>query len=236
MRDEICKLCEIGQKSYYVWKNKNHIKLIKLLEKYFTKEDLVEFLQTGKIQKFEKLEFSQNLLSHYRDSYFSYIHSKMRHINSLHDYILRYYFQYLYYLKTHLHQFEISKRPFHAAAISFALKQKNEFSQNEIDSFHLFIDLVDFLDDEAGMWFYFSYLLQNDMSDFLEGVDLSPFLKNGKIVSFEIDDQKDYTDKELEEIANSLETKNPISVQGLDHYYFYHCYNNIAPYSIAEVE
>ena len=53
MRDIICDICEIGEKSYYVWKNKSHKKLIELIEKYFTKEDLQEFLQTGKIKKYD---------------------------------------------------------------------------------------------------------------------------------------------------------------------------------------
>jgi len=62
MRDVICNICNIGQKSYYVWKNKTHTILIKLLEKYFNENELIEFLETGKIKKFESADFLQNLV------------------------------------------------------------------------------------------------------------------------------------------------------------------------------
>lgn len=47
------KLLNISEKSYYRWKAKDHIFLIKLLEKYFLDEEIEEFLLTGKIQKFD---------------------------------------------------------------------------------------------------------------------------------------------------------------------------------------
>lgn len=53
MRKTISELCNIGEKSYYVWKNKSHTKLIALLEKYFSEEELQEFIETGKIEKLE---------------------------------------------------------------------------------------------------------------------------------------------------------------------------------------
>ena len=57
LRDKICELCEIGQKSYYVWKNKNHVKLIALLEKYFTKEDLEEVSKCGyRLESYRKMD------------------------------------------------------------------------------------------------------------------------------------------------------------------------------------
>lgn len=53
MRDELCQLLEIGPKSYYVWKNKIHSKLISFLEKYLSEQDIKEFLEHGSIEKFE---------------------------------------------------------------------------------------------------------------------------------------------------------------------------------------
>jgi hypothetical protein len=53
MRNIISKLCNISEKSYYVWKNKSHTTLIELLERYFTKDELDEWINTGKIEKFE---------------------------------------------------------------------------------------------------------------------------------------------------------------------------------------
>lgn len=46
-------LLEISENSYYRWKKKDHIKLITLIEKYFTTKDLEEFIEIGKITRIE---------------------------------------------------------------------------------------------------------------------------------------------------------------------------------------
>ena len=50
------KILETSENSYFRWKKKDHVILVNLLEKYFTKEDLKEFLVAGKITKFENLK------------------------------------------------------------------------------------------------------------------------------------------------------------------------------------
>ncbi|ABB44909.1 hypothetical protein Suden_1632 [Sulfurimonas denitrificans DSM 1251] len=57
------QILEISEKSFYRWKNKDHVVLVTLLEKYFTKEDLEEFFESGKI---ERLDFFKKL-----DSFFN---------------------------------------------------------------------------------------------------------------------------------------------------------------------
>ncbi len=52
MKKIILKILDIADKTYYNWKNEKK-PIINLLEKYFTKEDLQEFTETGKIQKQE---------------------------------------------------------------------------------------------------------------------------------------------------------------------------------------
>lgn len=55
MREVITKLLSFGsQNTYYQWKKQNR-PIIKFLEKYFSKEELEEFLNTGKINKLENL-------------------------------------------------------------------------------------------------------------------------------------------------------------------------------------
>lgn len=54
MVSQIVKLCMFSRNSYYVWKREER-PIISLLEKYFTKEDLQEFLEYGTI---EKLQFA----------------------------------------------------------------------------------------------------------------------------------------------------------------------------------
>ncbi len=49
------KILEVSENSYYRWKSKDHTVLMNLLEKYFSENDLQEFLETGKIQNQERL-------------------------------------------------------------------------------------------------------------------------------------------------------------------------------------
>ncbi|MCT7486547.1 hypothetical protein N5T98_07295 [Aliarcobacter cryaerophilus] len=46
-------LLEISENSYYRWKKKDHVRLVNLIEKYFTIKDLEEFLETEKISRLE---------------------------------------------------------------------------------------------------------------------------------------------------------------------------------------
>lgn len=49
-------LLNISEKSYYRWKKKDHKTLISLLEMYHSNEEIQEFLETGKISKYERIE------------------------------------------------------------------------------------------------------------------------------------------------------------------------------------
>ena len=58
MRETICKLLDISQTSYYRWKEERAI--IPMLEKYFTEEELSQFLREGKIDKLEQLNIQNS--------------------------------------------------------------------------------------------------------------------------------------------------------------------------------
>lgn len=61
MIETIVKILGVSKNSYWNYKNQQR-PIIFLLEKYFTKEDLEEFLETGKISKFEtNAEYSHDL-------------------------------------------------------------------------------------------------------------------------------------------------------------------------------
>lgn len=49
------KILEVSEKSYYRWKSKDHPILINLIEKYFSDDDLEEFLKTKRIKRFEEI-------------------------------------------------------------------------------------------------------------------------------------------------------------------------------------
>lgn len=74
MKESIKKLLDIADKSYYNYKKQGR-PIIALLEKYFDKEDLEEFLETGKIKKFEKLDFfnihGSSMVRGFFDEYYS---------------------------------------------------------------------------------------------------------------------------------------------------------------------
>ena len=54
-RKLVSNLLGISEKSYYRWKEDRAI--FKLLEMYFSDKNIEEFLNTGKIQKFENIKF-----------------------------------------------------------------------------------------------------------------------------------------------------------------------------------
>ncbi len=60
MKEIICQILGISQGSYYRWKQERLV--INLLEKYCTQEDLEEYLNTGRIERFERsLEYNDEM-------------------------------------------------------------------------------------------------------------------------------------------------------------------------------
>lgn len=57
MKNSIKQILDIADRTLYNWR-KERKPIVLLLEKYFTKEDLEEFLETGKIRRFENYDAS----------------------------------------------------------------------------------------------------------------------------------------------------------------------------------
>lgn len=55
MKEQIKKILDIADKTYYNWKNEN-IPIVAFLIKYFSEDELQEFLETGKIEKQELIK------------------------------------------------------------------------------------------------------------------------------------------------------------------------------------
>lgn len=70
-RKLISNLLGISEKSFYRWKETREI--FKLLEKYFTDDDIQEFLQSGKIKKFEDISDLEALNDEAVNIYSSFI-------------------------------------------------------------------------------------------------------------------------------------------------------------------
>ncbi len=212
--------------TFYNWKKDPKRKIIKFIEKYFTKKELEEFLETGKIDKFEGLKATNNFLASYKNKYFNFLHEKMSRINSLSEYQLQFYFSYLFFIRLHYAQFEIHDHPFYASLARFGLDFKDEMSHYDKDSLHIVYDIVDFLENEK-MWNYFVFLLKNNFEHFVEGIDLNEYFEQDGITlkteSFLNNCGEEPSDEECEEF---LQLKDPLNVDGLDHYYLYHEYNS----------
>lgn len=54
-RDIFMKLFDFSINTYYLWKKQGRL-IFNLLDKYFSKEDLEEFITTGKVSKYEAIE------------------------------------------------------------------------------------------------------------------------------------------------------------------------------------
>lgn len=82
--------------SYYNWANQKR-PVISLLEKYFTKEDLEEFIQTGRISKFEILEDFKMLLQGSKLDYLSFVTNHLKHSKKF-DFFTDFYYRFLVYI------------------------------------------------------------------------------------------------------------------------------------------
>ncbi len=98
----MAKILEISENSYFRWKKKDHVKLITLIEKYFTSDELKEFLDTNRILNFENINYIQNsFIVENKNRYvldFRNINLLFKNIN-LDYYISDFYFYFLSNLK-----------------------------------------------------------------------------------------------------------------------------------------
>lgn len=142
------KLLEISEKSYYVWKKKTHTKLINLIEVNFSKEELDEYLKSGKISKFELLK-EQELTSQYAANY--YINIFLQRIGSIgdntHESFLDLYFSVLVYSKNNIQE-QTAFKPFSVQKSALLYLSKNDFQYEALDyevipSFEAGVELLD---------------------------------------------------------------------------------------------
>lgn len=91
-------LFQFSRQSWNNWK-KEERPIIALLEKYFTKEDLEEFLETGRISKFEIIEEFKWLLQGSKLDYLEFINKHLKHSNKF-DFFTDFYYRFLVYIHT----------------------------------------------------------------------------------------------------------------------------------------
>lgn len=104
MKKQIIELLQISNVSYYRWRkspkregDNKPPKIFDLLEKYFTEQELQEFLDTGKISKFEILEEFKALLQGSKFDYLAFVTKYLQHTNKF-DVFTDFYYRFLVYI------------------------------------------------------------------------------------------------------------------------------------------
>lgn len=104
MKKQIIELLQISNVSYYRWRkspkregDNKPPKIFDLLEKYFTEQELQEFLDSGEISKFEILEEFKALLQGSKFDYLAFVTKYLKHSNEF-DFFTDFYFRFLVYI------------------------------------------------------------------------------------------------------------------------------------------
>lgn len=95
-KETMAELFSTAEGTYYKWKREKR-PIIALLDMYFSKEDLEEFLQTGKISNFEILEEFKMLLQGSKFDYLAFITKYLQHTNKF-DVFTDFYYRFLVYI------------------------------------------------------------------------------------------------------------------------------------------
>ena len=95
------RLFDFNPSTYYRWKEEKR-PIIGLIEEYFSLQDLHEFLETGKISKFEFVEEFKMLLLGSKLDYMEFIYKYLKHSNEF-DFFTDFYYRFLVYVYTLQH-------------------------------------------------------------------------------------------------------------------------------------
>jgi hypothetical protein len=95
-KETMAELFSTAEGTYYKWK-KEQRPIIALLEKYFTREDLEEFLETGRISKFEIVEEFKMILQGSKLDYLGFISKHLKNSNEF-DFFTDFYYRFLVYV------------------------------------------------------------------------------------------------------------------------------------------
>lgn len=187
-------LLEISENSYYRWKKKDHIKLITLIEKYFTTKDLEEFIQSSKINKFENINYIQEYFIETKKD--RYIQNFKDNNSSLmliigNEYIAHFYFDFLTNLKSKKNFFSttdyeyesyiIERYDFNKALSDYIFKNQVkefekkgkqnsieeiiEYSQKQFEHIYNHLSFIQKWDND--MYFFINYLIKTDFQLFI---------------------------------------------------------------------
>lgn len=131
-RDIFMQLFNISVNTYYLWK-KQERPIVKLLEKYFLKEELEEFLNTGKILKYENSKYIvDNFINSNKRIYIDSFTKNYRYgsLDLSHNIFKDFYFNFLISLKDEEY---IKEAGIQQILFSSMYKYLSDKIQNQID-------------------------------------------------------------------------------------------------------
>jgi len=152
--------------TYYSWKKENR-PIISLIDKYFTKEDLEQFLEKGVVQKYEDIDKINNMMDEQRTNYLSFNVNKSISIGTWDNNSLYLYFSFLKFLK----EKHIYFNDFQTSFISYSLSLSDKDKHNNNSYYNIaalnkrIFPFLKWLDSEYGMYHYVTNILQDNLQD-----------------------------------------------------------------------
>lgn len=166
MINTLSRLLGNSPKTISNWKKENR-NIIKLLYKYFSKGDLEEFLETGKINKMENLNEYYQYNSSLRNKYLNYFNKNNSTYSMDEQSTIPFIFGLFVFIKKHGQEFS----NFHSAAISFSLSQYNLVEKTDYGAITAIqkrtLPTLQSLDDIDGMYTYVCSIVNEDLNDLL---------------------------------------------------------------------
>lgn len=166
MRHEevMCSFFNFSAPTYYKRKREGTL-AIKMIEKYFSKEELEEFIETGKIMKMEGLNTLYQHNNNLRNTYINIMSVNCSAYNMDEQSTIPFIFGLYVFLKKFANKFN----NFHEAAISFSLSKYNILQKDDYEAIEAVqkrtIPILSKLDNIDGMYTYICFIVQENLKD-----------------------------------------------------------------------
>lgn len=174
MQKTIAKLFDVHQNTVSNWKKENKPGL-NLIFKYFSKQELEEFLETGKIEKFDYIDsYLKNLKSKCLSIYRKIERIEIKYKNQAVDYAdismfstPNYYLLYvLPFFKKHEEEIKLfDSNKFKINFFNLALTHHFEFRNNGIKESYVTFQILEILDELSNTELYYFFNKFNIMED-----------------------------------------------------------------------
>ena len=185
-KETMAAIFSTAEGTYYKWKREKR-PIIALLEKYFTKQDLEEFLQTGKISKFEVIQEQEHTYRYAKRQYFNVMESIGSLGNIVNKDFMDFYFNVLVYAKNNMERLTLySPFDMQRASILFATERGFVVESKEntpLPAFEAGIELLGHFDCHINQ-FLFANIMQGFQPMLSIEIDDSEFRYDAKVEAY----------------------------------------------------